>query len=336
MLCLVNKFRAENGLKPLAFHPKLMQAAQLHSEDQAKTRSMTHQGSDGTKPSQRIEATGYKWQCVAENVAYNQDCEETVMQAWIDSPGHRANLLKNDVVHFGCGRADNGGPYWTQDFATGDGGYDTPPSEDECKGLQGAGGNKPPAGKGPPPHGEEGQEGEHPPEGHPEGGHGGKPPKGKKGHGKAPAGHGSGGGLLDEMLMLCLVNKYRQQNGAKPLKLHPMLKQSAQAHSDDQAGMCQMTHDGSDGSRCSQRIAKTGYKWKTVGENVAWNQADTPSVVVAWWNSPGHRTNMLNPDYIHAGFAVTSKENGPYWTQDFAAGDSDESQCTDQPADFTC
>lgn len=126
MLCLVNNERAKYGLPPLAIDDSLRRAAQEHSDDQAAMNTMSHAGSDGTRPGQRVERCGYEWQSVAENVAYGFDDEQSCMHQWMQSPGHRENIL-GSYTHFGSAVAYSGSdvPYYTQNFASNEegGGY---------------------------------------------------------------------------------------------------------------------------------------------------------------------------------------------------------------------
>lgn len=82
---------------------------------------MTHTGSDGSDPGKRATEAGYDWRSVTENVAYGYPDEQTCMSKWMASPGHRANILKPGLTHFGSAMAVSGStPYYTQDFG-GDG-----------------------------------------------------------------------------------------------------------------------------------------------------------------------------------------------------------------------
>lgn len=98
---------------------------------------------------------------------------------------------------------------------------------------------------------------------------------------------------------------------APAVALHPALQRAAERHSADQAGRQQMSHRGSDGSRVGDRLTAAGYDWRSVGENVAWNQRSVEQVVTAWKNSPGHCRNIMNPDFRFMGLAVERW----YWTQ---------------------
>ncbi|MBX3141610.1 MAG: CAP domain-containing protein [Trueperaceae bacterium] len=99
---------------PLTLEPRLVRAAQLHSDDQAAHFAMGHGGSDGSSPGVRATRAGYVWSLVAENVAWNQPTPEVVMQAWMDSPGHCENIMRDGVVELGAGETDL---FWTLVFA---------------------------------------------------------------------------------------------------------------------------------------------------------------------------------------------------------------------------
>ncbi|MEU0150746.1 CAP domain-containing protein [Micromonospora fulviviridis] len=115
---LVNQERAKAGCKALTVNDKLMLAAQRHSQDQADHKTMSHDGSDGSDVGDRLDRVGYAWRSYGENVAWNQQSPAAVMDAWMNSPGHRANILNCSFTQIGVGVARSNGPYWTQDFAT--------------------------------------------------------------------------------------------------------------------------------------------------------------------------------------------------------------------------
>ncbi|MET9609541.1 CAP domain-containing protein [Streptomyces sp. NPDC006512] len=115
VLALVNKERAAVGCPVLTVNEKLTKAAQDHSEDMAAHNNMSHTGSDGSDPGQRITRAGYQWSTYAENVAYGYDTAAKVMEGWMNSPGHKRNILDCNVKEIGIGLAQPG-QYWTQDF----------------------------------------------------------------------------------------------------------------------------------------------------------------------------------------------------------------------------
>ncbi|MEV6706236.1 CAP domain-containing protein [Micromonospora wenchangensis] len=114
---LVNAERAKAGCAAVTVDAKLTLAAQQHSQDQADHQTMTHTGSDGSNAGQRLDRAGYAWRTYGENVAWNQQTPAAVMQAWMNSSGHRANILNCAFTEIGVGVANGNGPYWTQDFA---------------------------------------------------------------------------------------------------------------------------------------------------------------------------------------------------------------------------
>ncbi|MEU5211704.1 CAP domain-containing protein [Streptomyces sp. NPDC020742] len=117
ILELVNSERSKAGCSPLTLNAKLSKAAQDHSKDMAAHRNMSHTGSDGSSPGDRITRAGYKWSAYGENVAYGYGTAESVMKGWMSSPGHKRNILDCSFKELGVGLAQPG-DYWTQDFGT--------------------------------------------------------------------------------------------------------------------------------------------------------------------------------------------------------------------------
>ncbi|MEW2428342.1 CAP domain-containing protein [Micromonospora sp. NPDC047644] len=114
---LVNAERAKAGCQALSINTKLMTAAQRHSQDQADNKNMSHTGSDGSNAGTRLDRVGYTWRTYGENVAWNQQTPAAVMDAWMNSSGHKANILNCAFTEIGVGIANSNGPYWTQVFA---------------------------------------------------------------------------------------------------------------------------------------------------------------------------------------------------------------------------
>lgn len=117
VLSLVNQERAAAGCPAVALNAKLTKAAQDHSADMASHSNMSHTGSDGSDPGARITRAGYTWSTYGENVAYGYSTPEKVMEGWMNSPGHRENILNCSFKEIGIGLAQPGN-YWTQDFGT--------------------------------------------------------------------------------------------------------------------------------------------------------------------------------------------------------------------------
>ncbi|MFE2236226.1 CAP domain-containing protein [Streptomyces sp. NPDC059442] len=115
---LVNVERAAAGCKALTVDADLTDAAQEYSDAMAATGNFSHTGTDGTQPQDRIEAAGYTWSRSGENIAKGQADAAAVVDAWMNSPGHRANILNCGFTEIGVGVSTDGGPWWTQDFGT--------------------------------------------------------------------------------------------------------------------------------------------------------------------------------------------------------------------------
>jgi uncharacterized protein YkwD len=100
-LGIINQYRAENGLKPLKLNTELTAAAKLHSRDLAKWDRISHYGSDGSNPWDRVKRAGFKARLAAENVGTGQVDFAEVMKGWKESPGHNKNLLLADAEYMG-------------------------------------------------------------------------------------------------------------------------------------------------------------------------------------------------------------------------------------------
>jgi uncharacterized protein YkwD len=115
LLKLVNSARFAAGCSPLRMNAKLTKAARKHSADMASHRNMSHTGSDGSAPGDRITHAGYDRSAYGENVAHGYTTPESVMAGWMSSPGHKRNILDCSFKEIGVGLAQPGN-YWTQDF----------------------------------------------------------------------------------------------------------------------------------------------------------------------------------------------------------------------------
>lgn len=98
---LINAYRKQKGLRPLQLNSKLTLAAKLHSRDLAQWDRISHYGSDGSDPWDRVAKTGFSAKLAAENVGTGQITVEEVMKGWKKSPGHNKNLLLKDATHMG-------------------------------------------------------------------------------------------------------------------------------------------------------------------------------------------------------------------------------------------
>lgn len=126
VLELTNEFREENGRDPLEADARLMKAAEGWSREMARGDFFRHSDTGA-----EIEEVGYDADGWAENIAAGYETPEKVVQGWIDSPGHRRNMLREDFEHIGIGyyyKSNDGGDapygrYWTQMFGAPDDDY---------------------------------------------------------------------------------------------------------------------------------------------------------------------------------------------------------------------
>lgn len=121
--------------------------------------------------------------------------------------------------------------------------------------------------------------------------------------------------------VIALVNAERSRHGLYPLTYNPNLTYAAQEYAQVLAtGWC-WGHNCGPRPYVVQRIEAGGYtNWTTIGENLAAGQSSPEEVVAAWMASPGHRANILNPNYTEIGVGLA--HGGPYgyyWTQEFGA-----------------
>jgi len=143
----------------------------------------------------------------------------------------------------------------------------------------------------------------------------------------APPASGQSGDVASRVL--ALVNQARAQprrcgsqafGAAGPLAGNRLLAQAAQVHADSMARHGYLEHRGRDGSTPVERVDRTGYRWRSVGENIASGQTSAEQVVRGWLASPEHCVNIMEPRFTEMGvaFAVNKASTGGiYWAQVF-------------------
>jgi uncharacterized protein YkwD len=114
----VNAARAANGLEPLRVDGRLARAALAHARDMAEYGYFAHQGGNDGTLTDRLRAVGFNWTVEAENIALDSD-EAHAHRAFLDSPGHRANILARDVRYIGVAALSIGtnSTLYVEDFA---------------------------------------------------------------------------------------------------------------------------------------------------------------------------------------------------------------------------
>lgn len=110
-----NQQRVAQGLSPLTLNLTLNDVAEKHSVDMAVRSYFSHQGLDGSQPWDRMRAGGYNYSRAAENIAFGYPSAQEVVTAWMNSPGHRKNILDPNLKEIGVGFYNG---YWTQNFGT--------------------------------------------------------------------------------------------------------------------------------------------------------------------------------------------------------------------------
>lgn len=112
---LVNEIRQENGLKPLTQDWQLSRVARYKSRDMSDLGYFSHTSPTYGSPFDMMRAFGISYKTAGENIARGYQTPEAVVNAWMSSPGHRANILNSTYTHIGVGYVSSGS-YWTQMF----------------------------------------------------------------------------------------------------------------------------------------------------------------------------------------------------------------------------
>jgi uncharacterized protein YkwD len=117
IVAMVNAERAKAGCEPLTVNAKLQAVAQEHSEDMAVRNYYAHETPEGIDPGTRMVTAGYQWQMMGENIYRSPWTPRDAMEGWMNSPGHRDNILDCRFRDTGVGvKLSSNGPWWTEDF----------------------------------------------------------------------------------------------------------------------------------------------------------------------------------------------------------------------------
>lgn len=112
---LTNAERQKHGLAPLKIDEALSKVARVKSEDMAKQNYFSHNSPTYGSPFDMMKQFGISYRTAGENIAMGQKSPQEVVNAWMNSEGHRANILNSNFTHIGVGHVANGN-YWTQQF----------------------------------------------------------------------------------------------------------------------------------------------------------------------------------------------------------------------------
>ena len=110
---LMNAHRTSVGCDPLMWNPGVAAVAQAHSEDMVARAYFSHDNPDGESPFDRLQAAGISYRGAAENIAYGYPTAGAVLEGWLNSSGHRANIENCAFTHHGVGLVDS---RWTHLF----------------------------------------------------------------------------------------------------------------------------------------------------------------------------------------------------------------------------
>ncbi len=117
ILSIVNKERAANGLPALTLDTQLCTAAQAKAEDMKAKNYFSHTSPTYGSPFEMMKKFGISYRAAGENIAKGQKTPQAVMSAWMNSDGHRKNILGKSYTQLGVGYVyNNGSPYWVQLF----------------------------------------------------------------------------------------------------------------------------------------------------------------------------------------------------------------------------
>ncbi|WP_158738575.1 CAP domain-containing protein [Alteribacillus sp. YIM 98480] len=117
---LTNEEREKQGLQPLEPYSELSDVARDKSEDMRDAGYFSHNSPNYGSPFDMMDTYGIEYQGAGENIAAGQQSPEQVVEGWMNSEGHRENILNGSFTHIGVGHAEGGsyGNYWTQMFVT--------------------------------------------------------------------------------------------------------------------------------------------------------------------------------------------------------------------------
>lgn len=115
---------------------------------------------------------------------------------------------------------------------------------------------------------------------------------------------------------VALINQYRARKGLSSLRAHTSLKRAARIQAVDMANGEFLSHQGSDGSQVMDRVARVGYRFRRIGENLGIGYPTVEDMFRAWRESPGHDRNLLMPEARDVGFELVFRPGsncGAYW-----------------------
>jgi uncharacterized protein YkwD len=283
LIAAANQERAQIGAGPLTVDPELTAAALAHARQMAERQDISHQFAGEAGLLERTKAATYGFDAVAENVAFAPTVP-MIHSGWMNSPGHRTNLLNPKYNTIGVAVLVNGNEiYAVEDFGH-KAGVATPAAAPSLRYAKPIATPEPTPTRLPQPVTES--------------------------HIAARIGS-------DEHYLLDQVNRERAQIKLPPVHWDEALARAAQTHAAIMAEHRSISHQFSGEPELSIRGANAGAHFSFISENVA----EGPSAAqlhTAWMNSTGHRENLLDAKVDAVGIAVIMRDHQLYAVQDFA------------------
>jgi uncharacterized protein YkwD len=240
-----NAERKKKELPPLTADSHLADAARRQALDMASHDKMSHDGTDGSTPADRVKDAGYKTLRAGENVAYGYRSIPELMDGWMNSPHHRDNIL-GDFTQIGVAMSEKGEPYWAAVFGTP---WPEPDPDSARDGL------------------------------------------------------------------LAALNAKRKEAKAPALERDAPLDAAAQRHAQDNAKADAFQSTDADGVSPLDRVAKSGYKFRRLGQTDGSGQPSPEKLLDSWLADASNRESLLNPDMTRAGIGYARTSQGiPFWT----------------------
>lgn len=309
VLNLVNEERKKNGLPGLVLDQKLCSAADQRAKEIASLFS--HTRPDGTSCFTVLKEYGISYRACGENIAAGYATAQEVVNGWMNSPGHRANILsdKFGALGVGCVVADK--PYWVQLFTNGGSSASTKTMAPAATPKPTASAPpvvtpKPTASASPTVPANAPAATEIP----------ASPTEVPTSPTEAPAPTPDQTSSYAQQV-LELVNVERIKEGLGPLALDETLCAAADARAQETIRL--FSHTRPDGTDCFTVLDEFAIRCNAAGENIAAGYPTAAAVVNGWMNSEGHRANILSSSFhkLGVGFASAEDAYGFYWTQLF-------------------
>lgn len=291
---LVNNERKKRGLSALELDEKLCRIADERAKETVSLFS--HTRPDGTDCFTVLKQYGISYHSAGENIAAGQRTAKDVVTSWMNSPGHRANILSSSYEKLGVGfvKASSGyGYYWVQLFVGGMKSNKIPASQPATATSRPVSTPKPVITPTDAPSAET-----------------------TPGSTAEPV--QSPGNETDYATqVLALVNVARAEEGLSPLALDPVLCTAASVRAQEIVGT--FSHTRPNGADCFTVLGEYGISYMAAGENIAAGQRTPEEVVTSWMNSPGHRANILSSSFQRLGVGLVKAAGGYgyYWVQLF-------------------